>query len=594
VIYTKGKDMKLFKISFSIFSTVIYFLFIQSSYAGNGGIVSWGEFYTDLNNDHITFFQRPGYPQIDPAIQQQVSRSIYAAKSLDAGSKFISSRTEFVKNTRGAIDSLFSQDELNVYDTAIKQCEVSINEAENSYAETFKYLKKGDENNNSPFANEARNARSKIAEAKSQLDYLKNHRPAYEQARMARFDKKAEEFGKKVGSFYTAKKPLVRERRRIKEANITYAKNAQTDINLLNQLTRAELDIPSSHITFQIEKEAGDYIREQIAQIDTFAQNSIFLAQDGANSNTVKLVSDFANDIAVAAHQFVNGTGHGVYGVFRTATDAAFAIYNDPTLLANLSTNIMNTITDPTTFIQSAKDSYTQVMTVVYSGSAYDRGYLLGEFAGNVVVGIAATEVTTAGKAALEGIGNKILEAKPAHLGEALLNKVDTSVPLAAEVSAAQVNAQKIVDSATRLGVREGSQVKHFGDLTKQTGKGAEELANDLRGAQGKIGKEFETHLERGLGGQGSFSAGLPIPKPKMREFDGTVGNIWYEAKSGNYWNNNYGGKGFGKFQSDIGEHMSIAQKNGKEFHLFSNTPIADEAKEWLNKKGIKFIEMLE
>jgi hypothetical protein len=142
-------------------------------------------------------------------------------------------------------------------------------------------------------------------------------------------------------------------------------------------------------------------------------------------------------------------------------------------------------------------------------------------------------------------------------------------------------------DSAGRLGVREGSQLKHFADLTKHSGKSAEELANGLRGAQGKIGEALEEHLAQAFGGRSSFKVG-------GRDFDGAVNNLWYEAKSGRYWVDNYGNKGFAKFKSDMGARLRIASENGKEYQLISNTPISSEAKAWLTEKGIKFLEILE
>jgi molybdopterin converting factor small subunit len=145
----------------------------------------------------------------------------------------------------------------------------------------------------------------------------------------------------------------------------------------------------------------------------------------------------------------------------------------------------------------------------------------------------------------------------------------------------------KTLDSAGHLGVREGSQLKYFADLTKHSGKSAEELANGLRGAQGKIGEALEEHLARAFGGQSSFKAG-------GRDFDGAVNNLWYEAKSGRYWVDNFGNKGFAKFKSDMGARLRIASENGKEYQLISNTPICSEAKRWLTEKGIKFLEILE
>lgn len=82
------------------------------------------------------------------------------------------------------------------------------------------------------------------------------------------------------------------------------------------------------------------------------------------------------------------------------------------------------------------------------------------------------------------------------------------------------------------------------------------------------------------------------------RDFDGAYdnGKKWFEAKSGRYWEdqiiNNL--KGLEKFKSDMGARLKIALDNSAEYELFSNTPIPQNVKEWLNKKGIKYYEILE
>ncbi len=104
-------------------------------------------------------------------------------------------------------------------------------------------------------------------------------------------------------------------------------------------------------------------------------------------------------------------------------------------------------------------------------------------------------------------------------------------------------------------------------------------------GAKGLIGKYFEDFLVKKFGGKGSF-------KIDGREFDGAVGNRWWEAKSGRYWEDIVSSdKGFEKFKSDIGEHLAIAKRNGATFELHSNTPIPQNVKDWLIKKGMQFTE---
>ena len=108
--------------------------------------------------------------------------------------------------------------------------------------------------------------------------------------------------------------------------------------------------------------------------------------------------------------------------------------------------------------------------------------------------------------------------------------------------------------------------------------------------AQGFIGKDFENYLHQTLGGKGSF-------KNQGREFDGAYdpkNSIWYEAKSGRYWQDHAQAvsKGFEKFKSDVGSHANIiAKQDGASFEVHSNTPIPQHVKDWLTSKNIPFKE---
>ena len=49
--------------------------------------------------------------------------------------------------------------------------------------------------------------------------------------------------------------------------------------------------------------------------------------------------------------------------------------------------------------------------------------------------------------------------------------------------------------------------------------------------------------------------------------------------------------KGWNKFTSDMGARQRIAQDNGATYELHSNTPIPQNVKNWLDKKGIKYYQ---
>lgn len=220
--------------------------------------------------------------------------------------------------------------------------------------------------------------------------------------------------------------------------------------------------------------------------------------------------------------------------------------------------------------------------------SSFERGTILAAATAGVgfslatagVFGGAAEAVTKAGLKAIVTLGKAAIK-KGIDVGGAVLTE---SVGFAGKVRGA----------AAKLGVKAKEGINNFVGFSKRVlGNeiGAivdiEKVAEKLKGAKGKVGRDFEEHLTTSFGGQGSFKAG-------GREFDGAIKNVWYEAKSGNYWTSDYGGKGFAKFKSDMGDRLRIAAENGKEYQLISNTPISTEAKEWLTQKGINFLEILE
>jgi RHS repeat-associated protein len=107
----------------------------------------------------------------------------------------------------------------------------------------------------------------------------------------------------------------------------------------------------------------------------------------------------------------------------------------------------------------------------------------------------------------------------------------------------------------------------------------------NIKASQGLVGKDFENFLTKTLGGNGSFSRG-------GRDFDGGVGNRWWEAKSGQYWSFvTSSEKNLTKFKSDMGDRLNIAKQYGATYELHSNTPIPQEVQNWLIKKGISFAE---
>lgn len=78
-------------------------------------------------------------------------------------------------------------------------------------------------------------------------------------------------------------------------------------------------------------------------------------------------------------------------------------------------------------------------------------------------------------------------------------------------------------------------------------------------------GKAFEDFLVRKLGGRGSFKVVSKLHG--TREFDGAVGNVWYEAKSGEALNAILSDmKKLNHFRERMGTGLKIANQNGAKY----------------------------
>lgn len=89
-----------------------------------------------------------------------------------------------------------------------------------------------------------------------------------------------------------------------------------------------------------------------------------------------------------------------------------------------------------------------------------------------------------------------------------------------------------------------------------------------------KAGWDYEKRLSYQFGNQGAFRVG-------GREFDGANGDEWYEAKAGGYWQN----VDPEQTKNQLGAQAAIARRNGKEFIVYSDSPISDDMKAWMKKR---------
>ena len=163
---------------------------------------------------------------------------------------------------------------------------------------------------------------------------------------------------------------------------------------------------------------------------------------------------------------------------------------------------------------------------------------------------------------------------------------LDEGTELAENIGKKAINSMEQADGSVAGAVKRAEKIFEgssdvFDDAVESTLKGG-------TSAKGLIGHDFEDYLSKTIGGEGSFSAG-------GRDFDGGIGNRWWEAKSGDYWSMlEENPSKLAKFKSDMGDRLRIATENGATYELFSNTPIPESIKEWLTKKGISFTELLD
>ena|GEM_PF-3400893 len=144
-------------------------------------------------------------------------------------------------------------------------------------------------------------------------------------------------------------------------------------------------------------------------------------------------------------------------------------------------------------------------------------------------------------------------------------------------------------------GMQNNASLRAVDDQANRAAHGLMKAAGDaakkgtLNAAQQR-GAEFEEFLVKKLGGKGSFK--VTSKTAGTREFDGAVGNVWYEAKSGQYWDMLLSNpKKMGRFKEDMGRGLKIAKENGASYAVHSNVPIPQNIKDWLIKNNIPFTE---
>ena len=152
-----------------------------------------------------------------------------------------------------------------------------------------------------------------------------------------------------------------------------------------------------------------------------------------------------------------------------------------------------------------------------------------------------------------------------------------------------------IIEEGPEAATRAADAIKN--DLALFKASSNETIAQKIHNSIGRVantanerGKAYEKFLVKKFGGRDSFKVKTA---KSSREFDGVVGNIWYEAKSGKYWDTLLSNKKvLETFKERMGTGLKIARENGAKYELYSETPIPQEIKDWLTSKEIPFKEI--
>jgi hypothetical protein len=191
-------------------------------------------------------------------------------------------------------------------------------------------------------------------------------------------------------------------KRRQKKNIIETSEKIESEVSRISKDIQENIALPS--LTAKFEEEASRYIREQLVASEIISHQAVELAQAGASSVIVNLLSDFAIDTVSAAHALVSGFSNGFYDGFVTTSQAMEAIYKNPTLVSNLAKNILHYVQEgglarsqnqamhyvgSWKFVEDIKDSfawyYVHVKTSSVTQLATETGHAAGYLTSNIV-----------------------------------------------------------------------------------------------------------------------------------------------------------------------------------------------------------------
>lgn len=266
----------------------------------------------------------------------------------------------------------------------------------------------------------------------------------------------------------------------------------QTEITQLNSGTRGILANPE--LTTHISPEIQDVIREQLDYSDALAQKAVELAQNGTDRGLVRLVGDFAKDLAVSTDGMVRGFVTGFYHSFENASQVLVALYNNPELITHLSENFMNVVTSrelPTQIISAIRDFWV--------GSAFDKTHALGSLGGNLAMALATGSAFSSAQGALETIGQRLLAHPSKTLGESIEQGIRSAPALAEKAAKFDNQVAELVKVGNKIGGFEPHTfevLKRYLSEVKQIRDGYTQELTALKNTEGQLLQAGRTYEE--------------------------------------------------------------------------------------------------
>lgn len=131
-----------------------------------------------------------------------------------------------------------------------------------------------------------------------------------------------------------------------------------------------------------------------------------------------------------------------------------------------------------------------------------------------------------------------------------------------------------------RGGAVRGRQVRTSNQPAKPKPKSVDWAPGEFARVKGAL---YELHVAKKVGAsKGGFTSG-------GKQFDGAYGDVWYEAKSGQFWD--VASQNVGKWKSKFGDYIRGAKDNGKTWEIYSENEIPQVFKDYFDKQGIKYHE---